>query len=464
MKQLLNKLIREDNFLSLIGNLLIALIGVGGFAILARSLPKEAFGQWVLFIAGASLIEMIRFGITSIGLVRFLSAAGNKERDALIGANALIGLAASILVAVLILIINSLFRSSIGNSGFDLFFRFYPIMVLVNLPWNNAVSILQAQMGFGKILWIKAINSGLFFSCLLVHLLVKPLSLDQLILCLISTNAVASLLSIFKGWDGMTMIGRTSKAAVNTLLNFGKYTTFTLIGTNLLRNADTFLISLSPLGPAAVALYSIPLKLTELQQIPLRSFVATAFPKMSKASGEGDIPQLKILFYTYSGALSILFAAGSVLTFVFADLLVFLLSGSLYAGTDPITGFNAADILRVFSIYGLLLPLDRMTGIGLDSLNKPGINAQKVALMVFFNIIGDLIAIFVFKSLMLVALATVLFTLVGIVMGMYFLDKQIGLPYRPIWKAGLHFYGEGIKHILSRFQKDTVSPVKTKLR
>jgi O-antigen/teichoic acid export membrane protein len=52
--------------------------------------------------------------------------------------------------------------------------------------------------------------------------------------------------------------------------------------TNLLRSADTLIISLSPMGSAAVALYSIPLKLTELQQIPLRSFVATAFPKMSK--------------------------------------------------------------------------------------------------------------------------------------------------------------------------------------
>jgi hypothetical protein len=64
------------------------------------------------------------------------------------------------------------------------------------------------------------------------------------------------------------------------------------------------IISLSPLGSAAVALY-IPLKLTELQQIPLRSFVATAFPKMSKASLHNQIDEVKNLFYTYSEHLHI---------------------------------------------------------------------------------------------------------------------------------------------------------------
>ncbi|WP_431159515.1 hypothetical protein, partial [Winogradskyella poriferorum] len=68
---------------------------------------------------------------------------------------------------------------------------------------------------------------------------------------------------------------------------FEKYSTFRLIGTNLLRNADILIIIISPFGSNAVALFTIPLKLTEIQQIPLRSFRATAFPKMSKASLEG---------------------------------------------------------------------------------------------------------------------------------------------------------------------------------
>jgi len=213
-----------------------------------------------------------------------------------------------------------------------------------------------------------------------------------------------------------------------------------MIGTNLLRSADTVIISLSPMGSAAVALYSIPLKLTELQQIPLRSFVATAFPKMSKASVQGKVKEVKDLFYTYAGALTYLFVIMSICTFVFADFLVLILSGDQYLKVDPVTGFNVVDIVRVFSIYGLLLPIDRMTGIGLDSINKPNINAIKVFIMVLANVIGDFIAIFVFKSLMLVAVASIVFTSIGIWMGMYFLNKELMLSYREIFTSGIKFY------------------------
>jgi ABC-type dipeptide/oligopeptide/nickel transport system permease component len=60
--------------------------------------------------------------------------------------------------------------------------------------------------------------------------------------------------------------------------------------------------------------------------------------------------------------------------------------------------------------------------------------------MVIANVIGDLIAIFIFKSLLLVAVASILFTLIGIWMGMYFLDKELSLSYKEIFSSGLDFY------------------------
>ncbi|MES1181678.1 MAG: oligosaccharide flippase family protein, partial [Flavobacterium sp.] len=224
------------------------------------------------------------------------------------------------------------------------------------------------------------------------------------------------------------------------LLHFGKYTTFTLIGTNLLRSADMLIISLSPLGNAAVALYSIPLKLTELQQIPLRSFAATAFPKMSRASLHGKAEEVKELFYTYSGALTYLFVLLSLCTFVFADCFVLLLAGKQYLHSYPVSGFNAVTIVRIFSLYGLLLPIDRMTGIGLDSINKPNVNALKVLLMVVANIAGDLLAIFVFKSLIMVAVSSIIFTVLGIWVGMAFLNKELSLQFNKIFSEGINFY------------------------
>jgi len=436
----LKKIFREDNFLSLTGNVVIAILGIAGFALLARSLSLEIFGEWVLFISAGSFVEMFRFGITNTGLIRYLSGADNSSRVKLIGSNALIGFGATTFIAIILIVCNTIFSESIGNSGYSLFFTWYPLLAFLNLPWNNALVVLQADRKYGKILAIKAINSGFFFLVILVHFYFLELTLTYLIIAMLIINATTSLVSIIAGWDGIKYITNACAETNKILLNFGKYTTFTLIGSNLLRSADVLIISLSPLGNAAVALYSIPLKLTELQQIPLRSFVATAFPKMSKASVHHKIEEVKDLFYTYAGALTYLFVFISLFTFVFAEFFVFLLSGNQYLETDPVTGFNVVNIVRVFSIYGLLLPIDRMTGIGLDSINKPNINAVKVFFMVLANVVGDLIAIFIFKSLLLVAVASIIFTLVGIWMGMYFLNKELILSYREIFSSGIKFY------------------------
>jgi O-antigen/teichoic acid export membrane protein len=452
LKKTLNKIVREDNFLSLSGNLIIAIFGITSFAILARSFSVNQFGQWVLFISSGSFIEVFRFGITNTALIRYLSGADEDQRIKLIGSNALIGFGSTIVIVILLLLSNLLFHQAIQHSGYELFFNWYPILAFINLPWNNALVVLQADRKYGKILLLKALNSVPFFLVLLVNYFYFKMTLVEVVWAMLLINVVTSFMSILKGWDGLKNIFKASAETNKTLLHFGKYTTFTLVGTNLLRSADTLIISLSPLGSSAVALYSIPMKLTELQQIPLRSFVATAFPKMSRASIQGKMEEVREHFYAYAGALTFLFIFTGLFTFVFADLFVLFLAGKKYLQTDPVSGFNAVSIVRVFSLYGLLLPIDRMTGIGLDSINKPNINALKVLFMVIANIIGDLIAIFIFKSLIMVAIGSIFFTILGIWIGMYFLDKELMLSYSEIFVRGINFYKTIFKKLQHKVQ------------
>ncbi len=452
MKNTLKKIVREDNFLSLVGNLTISFFGIAGFALLARTFPMEIFGEWVIFISAAAFVEMFRYGIINTAIVRYLSGAEEDERIKFIGSNGLIGVIATFIICILLYICLYVFYSSIHNSGYELFFKWYPLLALINLPMNTALVIMQAELRFGKILLIRSIESVGFFIVVAVNYFFLHMSLMQLVISFLIIDAVASGVCLVMGWDGLKYIPKASRHTTNILLNFGKYTTFTLIGTNLLRSADTFIISFSPLGTAAVALYAIPMKLTELQQIPLRSFAATAFPKLSRASMQKNIKEVKEIFYTYSGAMTYLFIGISLVTFVFADLFILVLGGNQYLGTDPVTGFNAATIMRIFSIYGLLLPIDRMTGIGLDSINKPNINFLKVLYMVIANVIGDIIAIFIFKSLSMVAVASIFFTIIGIWVGFYYMNKELSLQYRLIFSYGIDFY----KTIFSKLKKNLV--------
>lgn len=448
MKSIFQKITTEANFLSLAGNLMIAFFGFAGFALLARSFPVEIFGQWILYISAGAFIEMFRFGITNTAIIRYLSGVEHEERLKFIGSNGFIGLVATTAIAFIVWTFNYFFDVPIRNAGYELFFVWYPILAFINLPYNNALVILQADQQFGKILFIKSFESGIFFLLLLINYFFLEMTLVQLVIAQLIINLISSIICMIKGWDGLRYLKRATRRTNKVILDFGKYTTFTLIGSNLLRSADTLIISLSPLGTAAVALYSIPMKLTEIQQIPLRSFVATAFPKMSKASVHGKIEEVKSLFYSYAGAMTYLFVFICLVTFVFAEYFVLILGGSQYLGTDPVTGANPVTIMRVFSIYGLLLPLDRMTGIGLDSINKPGKNLMKVAYMVAANVIGDLVAVFIFKSLLLVAIASIVFTLIGVWVGFYFLDKELHLEHSKVFSAGLEFY----RHMYQKYK------------
>jgi len=439
IKKALN-ILKEKNVQSLAGNVFTAGFGFLTFVVLTRSFEKEVFGEWVLYLTGATFVEMFRFGITRTALIRFLAGAKDEDQEKLIGSNWLIGLVASLIIAILLWASLFLFPEQVKSSGFLLFFKWYPVLAFLNLPFNNALTILQARQHFGQIFLVKFLNSFLFFAGLAVNLFWLHYDLIYVIWYHLGVSVVVSLTTIFAGWDGLKYLRKADKKTNKVILNFGKYTTLTLIGTNLLKSADTFIIALSPLGTAAVALYSIPLKLTELLQIPLRSLVATAFPKMSKASVQNDIKMVRYYFYSYAGSLSILFIPIAVVGFFFSDLFVLILGGEQYIGIDPVTGASTSMIFKVFAIYGLLLPIDRLTGVGLDSINRPKKNFYKIIFMVMANIIGDLIAVFVFKSILAVAVVTILFTLLGVVIGYYYLNKELKLKFRLIWIEGWKVY------------------------
>jgi O-antigen/teichoic acid export membrane protein len=137
----------------------IAAAGLAGFAILARSLQLNQFGEWMLFISAGSFIEMFRFGITNTGLVRYLSGADETSRIKLIGSNSVISLISSLIIIALLVVCNLLFHAPLEKAGYGLFFTWYPVLALVNLPWNNALVLLQADRKYGKMLLIKAMNS-----------------------------------------------------------------------------------------------------------------------------------------------------------------------------------------------------------------------------------------------------------------------------------------------------------------
>lgn len=460
MKTLIKKLLTSNNFLSLANNGLVAVFAFLSFIMLVRQLDQETFGEWILFLTAGGFIDMLRFGITRTAIIRFLAGAPFEEGKKLIGSNNLINLISTLLIAVILHLLYLLFPEPISNSGFAMFFKWYPLLAFFNLPFNNSQSILQAQLRFDRMLLLRMLNVGSFMVFLALNLfMLWPIHI--ILYAYLITNLLSSVVASIFNWDGIRYTFKASAAAIRVILDFGKYTTGTLIGSNLLKSSDTFIIGLSPfMGTVGVAVYSIPLKLTEIIEIPLRSFAGTAFPGMSKAAIENDMGKAKQIFYENAGGLTLLMIPVMIFCIIFAEQIVFILGGADYV--------LSANIFRIFCVYGMLLPLDRFIGVGLDSINKPRQNFYKVVYMASSNIIGDIIAVFglsavimgvswvllishgiapddayrishgftLVKVLEIVALVTIGFTIVGIMVGYYFLNKELQLSKKAIFVEG----------------------------
>jgi O-antigen/teichoic acid export membrane protein len=466
----------NKNVLSLAANLSVAVFGFLSFLLLTRSLTKNDFGEWVLFITAANFLEMLRFGVTRTALIRFLGGADSKLHDKLIGSNYFLSLVVTAVVAVIVLVVYQIFPQSINDSGYRLFFMWYPLLAFLNLPFNNALTVLQAKEKFGKMLVVRLIQTGTFVLFLFLNLLFIHASLTTVVMVYLAIQLFTTLVTMALRWDGIKYLRKASRETNKIILNFGKYTTGTLVGSNLLKSSDTFILGLSSfMGTTGVALYSVPLKLTEVIEIPLRSFMATAYPRMSKHSMEGNLEALKKTYYQYSGAITFLMIPTMLLAFIFAKELVIIVGGYKYIHT--------ADIFRVFAFYGLLLPIDRFTGVALDSINRPKKNFFKVIWMTLANILGDVFVIFVVLKYLLgislfvtwlgtdldfsnlfpasaqfsfyitlqgVALVTIAMTLIGMFVGYHYLRNETGIHFRHIFIEGFRFYKDYLMRYLKK--------------
>ncbi len=435
----LHKILKEKNISSLLTNVLIAFFGLLSFMLLTRQLTKEMFGDWVLYVTLATFIDLLRFGLTRTSVVRLLSGAKKEDYNVLLGSSFKINLKLLLGIAVLFWGLSGIFFyfNISMNNGYRLFLIWYPLLALSNLSWNNACALFQAEQNFNRMLWVRFSNIGLFVIFLALNAWLLHWGILEILWVHLGVNFVSSIWCISKKWDGLLYLRSATKETQKELINFGKYSMGTLIGSSLLKSADTFIIGLSPiLGSAGIAMYAIPLKLTDLLGIPLRSFTMTAYPKMSKLNLEGNLSAVRKTFYTYSGAITILFAPVALGAFILAEELVLFLGGAVYK--DALQELTL--IFRIFTLYSLLLPIDRFTGVLLDSINRPKLNLHKVILMATANIVVDFIAVFVFQSLVWVAIGTVLFTVIGIVLGLFYVKREIQVESKHIYTESIIFF------------------------
>lgn len=392
--------------------LIPAIIGVGSFMVLVRVVNAELLGQFLMYISGVVLFEMIKSGGLQSALVMRLSGRDAVQQLQTIGSAYWLGAAISGLLSALLTIV-FFSKMFIAQPGIQLFCGFYACLGMVTLPLHiaeaKAVSMQDISFIF-KLRIAQSTNSLLVAA----YAFFKGGSLVEFATVHLLFNTCLMIVVIVSGKTNPLHIKHKLIAEVKELYKLIRYTLATLATTNFLKSADTFLIG-SLLGAKAVAAYAVPLKLTELFEIPLRSLSTTAFPQLAAAGNDGNGSTFKKLYVQYLSWAYLLYIPALVVAFAIAPLLVTTLGGAKYVAT--------VSVFRVFLLYGLFLPADRMSGIALDALQKPQKNFIKVLFMASINIIGDVLAIRLSGQLEWVAFASVLNVCTGIIVGNLLLNR-----------------------------------------
>ncbi len=423
----IKELVKTNKFLSLLSSGTSAILGLVTFSLLARSLSQDDFGFWGFFIASFTLFDMLRSGLLSSAMIKAIAECNEEEEAArVIGSGWRLSLLITLIAAVVVSPIFYFIYKAKGELGYLLVAQWFTALAFASVPHTIATWILNAYLRFDRIVWIRFLVQGAFFAGVVLEYFLD-MGLWFVFVVYFGANLLATLLVLIRKWGKLHFFRRATKQTSRSLLNFGKYSMGTLIGSNLLRSSDTFII-VSFLGPAANAVYMVAERLIGLFDIPLQALVSLAFPTLAKKYTQGEKDTFEREFEVSAGFSTILLIPVSILTFLFAEPLVVLLGGAEYA--------NAANILRIFAVYTALTPLDRFSGIALDVLHRPHLNFYKVLAMLAANVIGDLIVVHYTDNIAWVAFVSIITFATGIVFGFVFLRDTI--PFRPLilLKAG----------------------------
>ena len=431
MQKLIKKL-QNKQFLSLTANGTMALLAMITVALLLRYMPLNDVGYWFFFQTIFALLDTCRTGFLQTAMIKFYSGAEKKRADTVLGSMWYLSI-----VVTAVMILADFFAIAglqfIHNAGISIVVKWFSITFLCTLPLSVASWVIQAEQKFDRLLLMRFINQGLFILLTILMIILKEINLEVVLIINILSASITSIFCLIKGWTRIKTFSKRSASCIRELVNFGKYSMGSTIISNLLRSSDTLIILflLGAGGPAAVAMYVLAMRLMEIVEIPLRSFLATGMPALSKAFNEDRKEKIAQIMKQYAGILTILLIPVCIIAMIFSNFAVGLLGGNKYAGT------YAVSVYRISMSFAFLLPVDRFLGITLDIINKPRINFYKVIIMLATNIVFDFLGIYLFGNINGIAIASFFTFLSGILYGYYWLRKYIDFTLMGIFTTGI---------------------------
>ncbi|MDP9081768.1 MAG: oligosaccharide flippase family protein [Bacteroidota bacterium] len=421
------KILHSNTSWSLLSNGATALLGFINLGFIAHQYSRDDAGKWFMLLTVYTLLEMLRSGWVQTPFVRyFVVAASDVEKRRLTGASWQLLIVFTLVIAAVLLSVLYFFK--IDNTAFLLAKRFTILWLISALPYQLLQWQLLAGSQFKK-LAIAKIFFTVAFTILLLFQLKFKFSIETVALFYALLQFIAGFAGFVLGWLRFGTWKTNLQFERRRLSAFGKYSMLTMVTSSLLRSSDQFIIAFW-LGPAAVAIYSIPQKLIEAIEIPVRSFASVAMPRATSLFQHQKAGELRLMFYKQCGFLTAIIFPMLLMFFFFPSFIVNMLGGGKY--------HESALLLQIFCFYAALIPLDRYCGVLLDAGNRPQKNTLKVLIMLVTNVTLDVVALWLGAGVYGVAAGSTITFLLGVIVGWVQLKDILDVfTIKLFWKEGV---------------------------
>ena len=411
----LSKMAQSKAIIFLFFNVIIAGIGFLNFSLLAHHYSPDFFGKWIAFIAGASFFEMIRSGLIQAAVIKFSIGQNQKTQNRYSHISFWAGFLLTCFISALIFFTENLilFNSNLDTKAISLFFDSFPLFFLISFPRSFILWLWQGKRKYLAYFIFQLITFGIFSIFLLKEVLLGNSGLTP-IQVYILTHALCSIIALFYLRNSLLRFDYFSLLKLKELFSFGGYSMSTQLIINLLKTSDVLMIGYFS-GPTSLALYAIPLKLTEVYDLITRSLTTNNYPHLIEIFNSKNKLTFNQILSKYIIISILLFALLSATIGSFASPFTLLLGGSKY--------LDALYIIYIFLITRLADPYIRFSGVAFEAIGRPSLNFIRYSLMLLVNVVLNYFVLFSGLALEWVASVNIIVAITGLYFGFYYLKK-----------------------------------------
>jgi lipopolysaccharide exporter len=430
-------------FYTILQRFSLTFFGLINFIILVRVLTTEEMGTWALFLTVTAVFEATKSGLLKNAHVMYVSSTNSTDDKVTVASSSFLINSFISLLFILFLVFFSGWMSVALHAGHDLsatLLWFIPGFISM-IFFSHFEAIQQSFLDFKGILAGYLIRQCCFFTFLIItYSLKRPFTLTNL--------ALYSSISVFSGSIALYFFSRKylhhhfkpSKQWIKKIFNYGGYIFGSGVMSNIFSNLDQVMTG-AFISNSAVAFYNTASRINGLVDIPSYAAADIIFPKTSKAVVEEGNAKVKYLYEKMVGILLSFTTPVALLIIIFPKLIITVIAGTKYV--------DAAPILQLYMITGLMRPMQNQAANLLNSIGKPALCFKINTVSLIINLI---VSYFCLKYIGFygAAVGTLIAGGIGFTIWYFVMKKEINLhltkiggyilsSYKEIYLAGSNF-------------------------